>query len=341
MLPEIDIQNNRNHMKYRKFGKTGWSVSEISLGTWQVGGGWGKPFDAKLANRIIHAAIDRGINFIDTADVYGGGLSESAVGKAVKESPERIYVATKCGRQIQPHVSEGYTTDKLRAFVEASLKNTGLDTIDLIQLHCPPTPVYGRDEIFGLFEKLKEEGKISAMGVSVETVDEALAAMKYEIVSSIQVIFNMFRLKPSETLFAHPDIDRFGIIARVPLASGLLTGKLTSDTVFSKEDHRQFNRQGEAFDKGETFSGVDYQKGLRAVEELKEIFQGKEPLAAWAIRWVLMFPLVSTVIPGASKIDQVHSNVKASNLPEISAKEMEAVKNIYDKYFKADIHHLW
>ncbi|MCH6234346.1 aldo/keto reductase [Cognataquiflexum rubidum] len=328
-------------MNYRKLGKTGWSVSEISLGTWQVGGGWGKPFDDKLANRIIHAAIDRGINFIDTADVYDGGLSEAAVGKALRESTERIYIATKCGRQIQPHVNEGYTPEKLRAFVEASLRNTGLETIDLIQLHCPPTPVYRRDEIFGLFEKLKEEGKIHAMGVSLETVDEALAAMKYEIVSSIQVIFNMFRLKPSETLFSHPDIDKFGIIARVPLASGLLTGKLTADTIFSKEDHRLFNRQGEAFDKGETFSGVDYEKGLIAVQKLKEIFHGKESLAAWAIRWVLMFPEVSTVIPGASKIDQVISNVNASGLPEISSKDMDAVRKIYDKYFKADIHQLW
>lgn len=328
-------------MKYRKFGKTGWSVSEISLGTWQVGGGWGKPFDSTLANRIIHTAIDQGINFIDTADVYDGGLSESAVGKAVRESPERIYVATKCGRQIQPHTNEGYTPKTLRAFVEASLRNTGLETIDLIQLHCPPTPVYGRDEIFELFEKLKEEGKILAMGVSVETVDEAMSAMKYEIVSSIQVIFNMFRLKPSEILFKQPDIENFGIIARVPLASGLLTGKLTVDTVFSKEDHRLFNRNGAAFDKGETFSGVDYQKGLQAAEELKDIFLGDETLASWAIKWVLMFPQVSTVIPGASKIEQVLSNVKASDLPEISPTDMEAVRSIYDKYFKADIHHLW
>lgn len=328
-------------MKYNKFGKTGWSVSDISLGTWQVGGGWGNVFDKKVANQIIHAAIDQGINFIDTADVYDNGLSEAAVGKAVRESSERIFVATKCGRQIQPHVSEGYTAKNLRTFVEASLKNTGLEAIDLIQLHCPPTAVYGRNEIFELFEKLKDEGKILAMGVSVESVDEALAAMKYDIVSSIQVIFNMFRLKPSETLFSHPDIENFGIIARVPLASGLLTGRLTPDTVFSKEDHRQFNRKGEAFDKGETFSGVDYKKGLLAVEELKEIFRGNESLASRAIRWILMFPQVSTVIPGASKIEQVFSNIKASNLPEISPQDMEAVKGIYDRYFKADIHHLW
>jgi aryl-alcohol dehydrogenase-like predicted oxidoreductase len=341
LLPEIDSQNNQNDMNYRKLGKTDWSISEISLGTWQVGGGWGKTFDDKLANRIIHTAIDQGINFIDTADVYDGGLSEAAVGKAVRESPERILVATKCGRQIQPHIQEGYTPKTLRAFVEGSLQNTGLDGIDLIQLHCPPTPVYVRDEIFELFEKLKEEGKIHAMGVSVETVDEALAAMKYDIVSSIQIIFNMFRLKPSETFFSHSEIDKFGIIARVPLASGLLTGTLSEESVFSKDDHRQFNRQGEAFDKGETFSGVDYQKGLRAVEELKELFQGNESLASWAIRWVLMFPQVSTVIPGASQIEQVIKNVEASRLPEISIHQMETVRNIYDKYFKADIHHLW
>jgi aryl-alcohol dehydrogenase-like predicted oxidoreductase len=328
-------------MNYRKFGKTNWSVSEISLGTWQVGGGWGKTFDEKLANRIIHQAIDLGINFIDTADVYDGGLSEAAVGKAVRESPERIFVATKCGRQIQPHTADGYQPNLLRAFVESSLRNSGLEAIDLIQLHCPPTPVYGREDIFEMFEKLREEGKIKAMGVSVETVEEALAAMRYDIVSSIQVIFNMFRLKPSQKLFTHPDIDNFGIIARVPLASGLLSGKFDNATVFSQTDHRQFNRNGEAFDKGETFSGVDYQKGLAAVEELKDIFRGNENLASWAIRWVLMFPEVSTVIPGASKVEQVISNVKASQLPEISTSQMEAVRNIYEKYFKADIHHLW
>jgi aryl-alcohol dehydrogenase-like predicted oxidoreductase len=328
-------------MNYRVLGKTEWKVSEISLGTWQVGGGWGKPFDDKIANRIIHTAIDQGINFIDTADVYDGGLSEAAVGKAVRESPERIFVATKCGRQIQPHVNEGYTPKILRAFVEASLQNTGLDALDLIQLHCPPTAVYFREEIFDLFGQLKDEGKIINMGVSVETVDEAIAAMKYDIVSSIQIIFNMFRMKPSEKLFSHPEIGDFGIIARVPLASGLLTGKLTAETVFSKDDHRLFNRQGEAFDKGETFSGIDYNRGLEAVEELKELFQGNESLASWAIRWVLMFPEVSTVIPGASKIDQVISNVEASNFPEISNNEMEAVRNIYNKYFKSDIHHLW
>ncbi|WP_373524494.1 aldo/keto reductase, partial [Aquiflexum sp.] len=233
-------------MEYRKLGKTGWLVSEISLGTWQVGGGWGKSFDAKNANQIIRAAIDQGINLIDTADVYDDGLSEAAVGKAVRETPERIYVATKCGRKIQPHTNEGYTAKILRTHVENSLRNTGLNTLDLIQLHCPPTDVYQREEIFELFERLKEEGKIIEMGVSVETVDEALAAMKHEIVSTIQIIFNMFRLKPAEELFTQEKINDFGIIARVPLASGLLTGKYNENTNFAPDDHRSFNRQGEA-----------------------------------------------------------------------------------------------
>lgn len=341
MPDETGQGNNRNKMKYRILGKTGWNVSEVSLGTWQVGGGWGGTFDEKTAHKILHQAIDQGINFIDTADVYDAGLSEHAVGKVLRERSEKVYIATKCGRQINPHINEGYTPQVLRQYVEASLKNTGLETIDLIQLHCPPTPVYQREEIFELFGKLKEEGKIQAMGVSVELVNEAFAAMQYEIVSTIQIIFNMFRHKPAEQLFTRPDISKYGIIARVPLASGLLTGKLHANTVFDPQDHRTFNRNGEAFDKGETFSGIDFHKGLLAVEELKEIFKGNEPLAAWAIRWVLMFPQVSTVIPGASKVEQVSSNLQAMNLPEISPEKMEAVRNIYEKYFKEDIQHLW
>lgn len=328
-------------MKYRKLGKTDWQVSEVSLGTWQVGGGWGGNFEEKTAHKIIHNALDHGINFIDTADVYDGGLSEKAVGNVLRDRKEKVYVATKCGRQIQPHTNEGYTPEVLRKYVEDSLRNLGLETIDLIQLHCPPTPVYQREEIFGLFEKLKEEGKIQAMGVSVELVDEAVAAMDYEIVSTIQIIFNMFRHKPAEKLFTHPSINDYGIIARVPIASGLLSGKLNLNTHFDQNDHRAFNRNGEAFDKGETFSGVDYAKGLEAVEALKEIFKGNEPLAAWAIRWVLMFPEVSTVIPGASKVKQVTSNLKAMELPVLSKQQMEAVKSIYNQYFRKDIHHLW
>jgi aryl-alcohol dehydrogenase-like predicted oxidoreductase len=328
-------------MNFRTFGKTGWQVSDISLGTWQVGGGWGKPFSKKNAQDIIHTAIDLGVNFIDTADVYDNGLSEAAVGKAVRERSEKVYVATKCGRRISPHIADGYTTDTLRKHVEDSLRNTGLETIDLIQLHCPPSKIYQRPEIFGLFEDLIAEGKILAMGVSVERVDEAIEAMSYPIVSSIQIIFNMFRQKPAETLFNHPEISRFGIIARVPLASGLLSGKYSANTTFNPQDHRTFNRNGEAFDKGETFSGVPYDLALEAVEALKEIFKGDIPLALWALRWILQFPQVSTVIPGASNLQQLTSNVEAGYLPQISPQVMSQVKNVYGLFLRELIDPKW
>jgi len=328
-------------MNYRKLGKTNFNVSEIALGTWQVGGGWGQTFDHQTASRIIHTALDAGVNFIDTADVYDAGLSEAAVGKAIRERSERIYVATKCGRQIQPHVHEGYTPEILRKFVEASLKNMALDTIDLIQLHCPPTPVYKRAEIFGLFDRLKEEGKIQHLGVSVETVEEAEMALEFPNVSTVQIIFNMFRLKPSEKFFAKAQNSNCGIIVRVPLASGLLTGKLHPSSSFPENDHRTFNRQGEAFDKGETFSGVPFDLGLEAAEELKLVVGNQASLAAFALRWVLMFPEVSTVIPGASKPAQVQENIAAAELPALKPHQMDAVKAIYEKYIKKEIHHLW
>ncbi|MHA6247963.1 aldo/keto reductase [Pontibacter sp. CAU 1760] len=328
-------------MKYRKLGKTGFEVSEVSLGTWQVGGKWGEPFDEKNAARIINEAIDAGVNFIDTADVYSAGESEAAVAKVVKSRSEKVYVATKCGRQIQPHTAEGYTPEKLTSYVEESLQNMKTDTIDLIQLHCPPTEVYSRPEIFGAFERLKEQGKIRNLGVSVELVDEALLAMQYANVTSVQIIYNMFRLKPREEFFSKAKENNVGIIARVPLASGLLTGKLSPDTTFGPEDHRNFNRNGEAFDKGETFSGVDYEVGLKAVEELKKLFPGQEPLAAWAIRWVLMADEVSTVIPGASRPEQVNSNIKASALPALSAAQMQGVEEIYNTYLRPSVHANW
>ncbi|MDN3686544.1 aldo/keto reductase [Cyclobacterium jeungdonense] len=328
-------------MNYRKLGKTNLKISEVSLGTWQVGGGWGGSFDSKAANRIINEAIDQGVNFIDTADVYDAGLSEAAVGKALRERNEEVYIATKCGRQVQPHVSEGYTPEILRGYVEASLKNLGLETIDLIQLHCPPSPVYQRDEIFGLFEDLKHEGKIRNMGVSVEKVDEALQAMSYPNVTSVQIIFNMFRQKPLDHFFEQAKKNDCGVIVRVPLASGLLSGKITEQTSFHPEDHRHFNRNGEAFDKGETFSGIPLEKGVKAVEELKKIFGEREALASLAIRWVLMFDAVSTVIPGASKLEQVRSNVAAAGLPGFEKEEMKAVEALYEKYFKAQIHPQW
>jgi aryl-alcohol dehydrogenase-like predicted oxidoreductase len=328
-------------MNYRILGKTGWEVSEIGLGTWQVGGGWGKPFDPKQAEQILHAAFDKGINFIDTADVYDGGLSEAAVGKAVRDRTEKIYVATKCGRRIQPHVNEGYTPERLRKHVEDSLRNMGLEQLDLIQLHCPPGPVYHRDEIFGLFEDLKNEGKIAAMGVSVERINEAMTAMKFDIVSSGQIIFNLFRQRPAEILFNLAAVNHLGLIIRVPLASGLLSGKITPETQFEKDDHRNFNREGKAFDKGETFSGVPLEKAFPAIEELKGEFSAGQNLAAQALRWILMFDQVGTVIPGASSVDQLEANVRASDLPDLCDYQMQEAKRIYEKYMKEEIHHQW
>ena len=328
-------------MQYRKLGKTGFNVSEVSLGTWQVGGRWGDPFNDKNAEHIINTAIDEGVNFIDTADVYSDGQSEAAVARVVKNRSEEVYIATKCGRQIQPHTPEGYTAKRLTGYVEESLQNMKLDTLDLVQLHCPPTEIYKRPEIFEAFDRLKEQGKIRNLGVSVELVDEALMAMQYPNVTTVQIIFNMFRLKPSEQFFAKARKNNIGIIARVPLASGLLTGKMTEQTNFGPEDHRSFNRNGEAFDKGETFSGVDFNLGLQAVEELKEIFPGQESLAAWAIRWVLMFPEVSTVIPGASRAEQVRPNIHASELPPLTPEQMQGVQRVYEQHVKPSVHALW
>lgn len=326
-------------MNYRTLGKTGWKVSEISLGTWQVGGGWGQAFDPKKAEEILHTAFDQGINFVDTADVYDGGLSEAAVGRAVKERTEKIYVATKCGRRIQPHSNEGYTPERLRKHVEDSLRNTGLDRLDLIQLHCPPGEVYHRDEIFGLFEDLKAEGKIAEMGVSVERINEAMTAMKYDVVSTVQIIFNLFRQRPAELLFSHAEVNHIGLIIRVPLASGLLSGKITPQTTFSKDDHRHFNREGKAFDKGETFSGVPLERAFPAIEELQKVLG--EPLAAMALKWILMFDQVGTVIPGASSVEQVLENVKSAKFPDLTSTQLKDAERIYNDYIKSEVHHLW
>ena len=328
-------------MNRRTLGKTGFEISEVSLGTWQVGGKWGSGFDDKNAEKIISSAIEKGVNFIDTADVYEAGKSEAAVGRVVRNISKKVYLATKCGRQIKPHVSEEYTPEKMRGFVEASLKNTGFETLDLIQLHCPPTDVYYRPEIFGEFEKLKDEGKILNLGVSVEKVEEALKAIEYSNVATVQIIFNMFRQRPADRFFAEAKNRNVGIIVRVPLASGLLTGKFSKDTTFNEGDHRYFNREGAAFDRGETFAGVDFSTGLKAVEELKELFSGDTPLAQWALRWILMFPEVSCVIPGASKEEHIASNTSASELPALDKGKMEGVRKIYEEYIKPQVHQRW
>ena len=328
-------------MKYRILGKTGLEVSEISLGTWQLGGKWGEKFNYDLADQILNQAIDSGINFIDTADVYNDGQSEKAIAKLLKNRSERIYVATKCGRQLQPHVNASYQTDVLRKFVEDSLVRLDVEQLDLVQLHCPPTEVYYRPEIFELFDRLKDEGKVSNLGVSVEKVEEALKAIEFSNVTTVQIIFNMFRHRPSELFFREAKTRNIGILARVPLASGLLTGKFKADTNFSDGDHRNFNRDGQMFDKGETFSGVNYEMGLRAVDELQSIFSEDIPLAHQALKWVLMFNEVSCVIPGASSVDQVISNIKADSIDDLSDQQMNQVKNIYNRYIAKDVHHLW
>jgi aryl-alcohol dehydrogenase-like predicted oxidoreductase len=328
-------------MNYRLLGKTGLMVSEISLGTWQVGGKWGSNFNSESAESILNTAIDKGINFIDTADVYSAGLSERAVGKVVRSRSQRIYVASKCGRQINPHVNAGYKPEVLKKYVEDSLKRTGLEVLDLIQLHCPPTEVYYRPEIFELFDRLKEEGKILNLGVSVEKVEEALKAIEYPNVCTVQIIFNLFRQRPSELFFREAEKRNIGIIVRVPLASGLLTGLYSSGTIFEPKDHRNFNRKGESFDKGETFSGINYDLGLKAVEELKKIFPDMNNLAPAALNWILSFKEVSCIIPGASRMDQVQSNLTVYDIPQLSAEQISAMNVIYEKYIKKEVHQLW
>ncbi|MEH6679455.1 MAG: aldo/keto reductase [Sediminicola sp.] len=328
-------------MNYRRLGKTNYNVSEVSLGTWQVGGTWGSGFDATSAERIIHAAIDSGVNFLDTADVYENGASESTVGKVVKARREEVMVATKCGRGLVPHTNESYTPEALRSFVEKSLRNTGMECLDLIQLHCPPTEVYYRPEIFGLFERLKEEGKIQHLGISVEKVEEALKGIEFPNVATVQIIFNMFRQRPSELFFQEAMSKDIGVIVRVPLASGLLTGKFSKESTFEKDDHRNFNREGAAFDRGETFSGVPFDEGLRAMEDIKDIFPEATNLAPIALRWILDYAEVGCVIPGASKAEHLASNLAATDLKPLTYKQKAGINAIYEARIKPYVHQLW
>ena len=328
-------------MNYRTFGKTGWEVSELGLGTWQVGGKWGQPFDAAKAGRILHSAMDAGVNFIDTADVYSDGLSEEAVGKAVRERSEWIYVATKCGRRLDPHTADAYTPEALRRFVEGSLQRLGLEVIDLIQLHCPPTAVYYRPEIFEAFDRMREAGLIRHLGVSAEKVEEGLKALEYPNVQSVQIIFNAFRQRPAELFFEQAKTKQVGVIARVPLASGLLTGKFNKTTTFGPDDHRHFNREGAAFDKGETFSGIPYEQGLQAVDAFREVFDEGDNLAARALEWILSHDAVSTVIPGASSPEQVANNLEIYEGKRITYSQVEQVHRIYNERIKGLVHQRW
>jgi aryl-alcohol dehydrogenase-like predicted oxidoreductase len=327
-------------MNYRRLGKTGFSVSEVSFGAWAIGGTWGEVDDAESL-RALHAAIDAGQNFIDTADVYGDGRSERLVARLLGERKERIYVATKAGRRLSPHTADGYNLANLRGFVERSCRNLDVDAIDLLQLHCPPLEVYGRAEVFDALDELVREGKVLFYGVSVETVEEARAAIRHPNVQSVQIIFNMFRPKPAEVFFAEAEKARVGILARVPLASGLLTGKFTSRSTFSPDDHRNFNRHGEAFDVGETFSGVPYDVGLRAVAELGQLVTPGSTLAQLALRWILMFRQVTCAIPGAKTPAQARDNAGAATLPPLSENVMGRIREIYDRHVREYVHGRW
>ncbi|MBN1154577.1 aldo/keto reductase [candidate division KSB1 bacterium] len=327
-------------MQYRKLGRTGWDVSTVSFGSWAIGGSWG-PVKDDESIAAIHRAIELGVNFFDTADVYGDGHSERLLAKIRKEHTETIYIATKAGRRLNPHVATGYNRENLTAFVERSIKNLDTEALDLLQLHCPPTEVYYMPEVFGILDDLVKAGKIRYYGVSVEKVEEALKAIEYPNVQSVQIIFNMFRLRPAELFFNEAKKRHIGILARVPLASGMLTGKLKPSSSFAADDHRAFNRYGEAFDRGETFSGVDYDNGLRAVEELRTICPQGMTMVQFALRWILMFDAVTCAIPGAKRISQVEENMSAADFSALPSDIMNKVQSIYDRYIKEQVHHRW
>ena len=328
-------------MEYRTLGRTGWNISEIGFGSWGIGGNeWGATDDT-TSLAALNRAIDLGVNFIDTADVYGDGHSEQLIAQVRKERSEQLIIATKAGRRLNPHVAGGYNRENLTSFVERSLRNLQTEALDLLQLHCPPSEVYYMPEVFGVLDELVQQGKVRFYGVSVERVDEALQAITYPNVQSVQIIFNMFRLKPAEQFFAAARQRQVGILARVPLASGLLTGKFRADTQFSQRDHRNFNRHGEAFDQGETFSGVNYETGLQAVEKLRPLVPPGATMAQFALRWILMFPEVTATIPGAKNPQQAEDNVKAASLPPLSEETMRAVQQVYDSFIRSEVHSRW
>lgn len=327
-------------MKYRPFGRTGWQVSEIGFGAWAIGADWGQVSEVDALD-ALRTAIKGGVNFIDTADVYGDGRSERLVGKVIKEFPQRVYVATKLGRRLHPHVPEGFTRANMNAFIDRSLVNLDVETVDLVQLHCPPTQVYYMPEVFGILDDIVKGGKLHYYAVSVEKVEEAIKAMEFPNVQSVQIIFNIFRQRPAEMFFPLAIQKKVGILARVPLASGLLSGKMTRDTHFEDSDHRKFNRHGESFDVGETFSGVDFETGLAAVDELRPLVPVGASMAQFALRWILMYDAVSLAIPGAKNPRQATDNLAASDLPAFDEKTMATIREIYDRSIRAQVHQRW
>lgn len=326
-------------MLYRSLGRTGLNVSTIGFGAWAIGGTWGDTDDT-AALAALHRALDRGVNFFDTADVYGDGHSERLLARLRQERPsDPFVVATKAGRRLNPHVADGYRD--LRPFIERSLQNLGTDTIELLQLHCPPTAVYTMPEVFGALDDIVREGKLRHYGVSVERIDEAMAAIKFPGVQSVQIIFNLFRQRPAEVFLPAAQAAQVGVLARLPLSSGMLSGKFTRDSTFAADDHRGFNRQGEAFDKGETFSGVDFEQGLAAVEELRRLLPDGVSMARLALRWILMFEAITTAIPGGRTPAQVDENVSAADLAALPAPLMDALADLYRRRIAPQVHGLW
>ena len=332
-------------MQYRELGRTGWNVSTISFGAWAIGGTWGNVKDDESLS-ALHRALDLGVNFFDTADVYGDGRSEQLLAKLRRlrrERSENFYVATKAGRRLDPHIAAGYNKENLTAFVERSLRNLDVEALDLLQLHCPPTQVYYMPEVFDVLDGLVNDGKVRYYGVSVEKVEEALKAIEYPNVQSVQIIFNLFRQRPLDLFFQEAQRRNVGILARLPLSSGMLTGKMARTSSFEADDHRQFNRQGADFDRGETFSGLDYEIGLRTVEELRRLLpaSGGMTLTQMALRWILMWPAVTCAIPGAKRPSQVEENVRAADLPPLSEETMSQVREIYDQLVRPQVHQYW
>ena len=327
-------------MNYREFGRTGWQVSEVSFGAWAIGGDWGLVSEDDALD-ALRAEIDRGVNLIDTADVYGDGRSERLISQVLRERRERVYVLTKAGRRLMPHVADGYNRENLNVFVDRSLKNLGVDTIDLLQLHCPPTEVYYRPEAFGILDDMVKAGKIRYYGVSVEKVEEAIKAIEFPNLQSVQIIYNIFRQRPAEVLFGLARQRKVGILARVPLASGLLSGRMTAQSTFPADDHRTYNRQGAAFDVGETFAGVDFRAGLEAVELLRPLAPAGASLAQFALRWILMSEAVTCTIPSAKNRTQAVQNVEAADLAPLSVEVMAQVRDIYDRRIRDMVHQRW
>ncbi|HLV64483.1 MAG TPA: aldo/keto reductase [Polyangiaceae bacterium] len=328
-------------MQYRPLGRTGFDVSVVGFGAWAIGGGsWG-PTDDATSMATLHRALDRGVNLFDTADVYGDGHSERLIARLRRERSERFYVATKVGRRSNPHVASAYRKATLAPYVERCLRNLEVESLDLVQLHCPPTDVYYMPEVFDGLDELAREGKIRYYGVSVERVEEALKAIEYPNVQSVQIIFNVFRQRPLELFFPEALRRRVGILARLPLSSGLLGGKMRRDTAFAPGDHRRENREGQLFDKGETFSGIPYELGLELVEELRALVPPGRTLAELALAWILGHEAVTTVIPGGRRPEQVEENAKAADFPPLSPETRQKLTELYEQRVRPLVHHRW